>query len=1206
MGRRSEARKRAGSALAVALLAPLISFAAAHGAVSTPPPPGAPDPSFSSDGIGAIDVGTELTALGEPSIVGRSGGKHQTLLARRDGGLLVQQLNASGAPDSSFGTAGTAAILGGDEYPAALLAEATSTIAVAAVQHDETANVRRIGTDGSLDLTFGTGGVTSLLLGPTSAANRPGGGVLVAGGALVATLGPGVVYALDADGDIDAGWGDNGRIFPGTSGRHVVVRDIVVAGDGTITVVGDAREPGGASDLFVARYASSGAPITAFSGDGVATFFGSQVFSVAGLTLGDDGSAYTAYTHGDADNPTTSVVHITSAGLVDATFGGPDGVSVVPAGATGSEPATLSRDGTALVLAGTGDASTGDERPFVAWISSAGSVTAVTAPDLSGPGHASSAVVSGGAAHVAGTTLYGTPFVVRATASGLDAAYATGGLARLGQRRTLSSIEAIDLLADGRTYLAGNVGFDGYVARMKADGTPDAAFAGIGRIRVERGLLSHIELTDVVARSDGSAYVGGIDGFNAPSRALVLHVLANGALDPAFGDGGMVRISVPGLASATRLELDAAGRIVALARQRLFRLTPAGDVDVGFGTSGFATLPNDLAAHDVAASAGRVLVVGDTGAYSEPTVVAYTAQGVADATYGDSGRKVLPVPDGGTANRIVSVANAKALVVGDAGGSSVPRVGYVGRLTSAGAVDPTFGSGGLATVLPSLYRMGTDLDAAGSYIAGGAASLTGMQAWRIGIDGQPDDRYNLAVAPSLKPFDADESGGIAVDATGRVIMATSGQLQSPGRRQAVVSRRLGGDFAAMPTASLGDATVVEGTGSSAGVGRVAVRLSGTSAVPIHASFRIGSSSDVKSTIAALTIPAGATGATLLVPVVGDQEDESDEEIVVTGSFDYAVVKRGRSTLTIVDDDGWDGVKPSVPQQVKVRPRQQAVAVQWLPPFHPGHSETIGYFVFVYQHSALVQSVRVPVDVTAVSVVGLAGGTATDVRVAAWTAAGNGPASAPVRVTPSSVGTTASVPMTPAFAGTTARAGALVASWRPPPSWPADPSDGGSPITAYQIVATDLATSAVAATREVPADVRSASLTGLTPGHSYVVSVRARNAVGLGAAATTSSSDPDGPAAARPWPPTWVAVAGSKGGITTIWGPGPEFGLPITGYRVIVARGASVVSVQDVDGNTRRVSTKGLAAGVTYDIYVVARAASGLGEFPVTPRRAAPT
>lgn len=185
----------------------------------------------------------------------------------------------------------------------------------------------RFRADGSLDPAFGNGGtvVTDAFEGREfvhGMARQADGKYLVCGYTVVIGEPSDVlVIRYNADGSLDTTFGDGGVAKPAV-GFHSRARQISVGADGTITVAGG-RGVVPEQDLLLARLTSDGAIDTTFGNGGVITADFGYSDEVLDFTVRPDGSTIMLVRSADhtAGTFTAFVMRLTADGAVDDTFG---------------------------------------------------------------------------------------------------------------------------------------------------------------------------------------------------------------------------------------------------------------------------------------------------------------------------------------------------------------------------------------------------------------------------------------------------------------------------------------------------------------------------------------------------------------------------------------------------------------------------------------------------------------------------------------------------------------------------------------------------------------------------------------------------------------------------------------------------------------------------------------------------------------------
>jgi uncharacterized delta-60 repeat protein len=273
-------------------------------------PDGTTDPGFGTGGIVRTDVlggGDQANAVavqpdGKIVVAGFA------LRAGIDGDFALVRYNPDGSLDASFGAGGVVTTdLGtsGDDARAIVI-QPDGRIVVAGTADEDVALARYL-PDGTLDSGFGQGGSTITDFGSEDVAGgvalTPAGEILIAG----FTLGGGInrdflLARYHTDGSLETTFGDHGAVKTDIGGGDDFAENLAVDAQGRIVLVGRATSPT-ILDMALVRYRPDGTLDTGFEGDGVLTadFHGRGEFG-QDVTLDADGRIIAAgYTANGAD-----------------------------------------------------------------------------------------------------------------------------------------------------------------------------------------------------------------------------------------------------------------------------------------------------------------------------------------------------------------------------------------------------------------------------------------------------------------------------------------------------------------------------------------------------------------------------------------------------------------------------------------------------------------------------------------------------------------------------------------------------------------------------------------------------------------------------------------------------------------------------------------------------------------------------------------
>jgi uncharacterized delta-60 repeat protein len=253
--------------------------------------------------------------------------------------LEPRMLYAAGDLDPTFGQGGWTSTFFGPATPEARSGNQQITdtlvqpdgriVVLAAADGHKQVALYRYDADGTLDATFGDGGIVMTDLGPSgdggnAIAQQADGKYVVSG----CTVGPNgyvqlAVWRYEADGSLDATFGTAG-IFTRAFGYSSNAYDLGVGADGTLTVAGTEHHEGASQELLLLRLTPAGELDTTFGQDGIVTAdFGYADFPTD-LSVGADGSmhvlAHSLNTLAVGASP-HFVVRFDAAGALDPTFG---------------------------------------------------------------------------------------------------------------------------------------------------------------------------------------------------------------------------------------------------------------------------------------------------------------------------------------------------------------------------------------------------------------------------------------------------------------------------------------------------------------------------------------------------------------------------------------------------------------------------------------------------------------------------------------------------------------------------------------------------------------------------------------------------------------------------------------------------------------------------------------------------------------------
>lgn len=292
----------------------------------------------------------------------------------------------------------------------------------------------------------------------------------------------------------------------------------------------------------------------------------------------------------------------------------------------------------------------------------------------------------------------------------LDSTFGQGGTVRLNFGAGNDQAYALAVQPDGKIVVAGFADAAGNrdfgVARLNADGTPDASFGSGGRVTVAVG-AGEDRAHALLLQPDGKIVLGGTSASGATGLDFaVVRLTSTGSVDTSFGAGGKATTSISAgggsdVVYALALQGD---RIVAAGGETDFmlaRFTAAGALDTAFSGDGKvkglfgSSVGAARAVTVIGAGAGeRLLLAGN--ANNNTAAARLTPDGSLDAAFGDAGKTVIAVSgDWDEAASLAVQADDKIVLGGWANDTTTTANVTVLRLSAGGQPDVSFGGDGV-------------------------------------------------------------------------------------------------------------------------------------------------------------------------------------------------------------------------------------------------------------------------------------------------------------------------------------------------------------------------------------------------------------------------------------------------------------------------------------------------------------------------------
>ncbi len=684
--------------------------------------------------------------------------------------FALTRYNRDGSLDDSFGDQGMVStdFNSKDDTAAAVALQDDGKIIVAGMSSSNTGVycvLARYLSDGSLDPAFGVDGkVTGLFSGGWCHAItlQTDGKILVTGEVSTQTFPNDIgfeITRLNADGSLDASFGDQGVVKTFSSGTLYYGNTAVLQEDGKLLVAGSAAVGVSSLQFALARYDPEGNLDPQFGTDGIviSAFDGRNGAWAVAIQLNHQIVVAGSFMNDDYSYQAVALARFNANGSLDTGFG-TGGRATAQIGGAGFARAVALQADNHIVTAGD------NYRDFILsrWDENGSLDTSfgqdgAVITDLGGSEQGYSAVMQADGkmilAGVTNNTLYDNIALARYGADGsLDSDFGTGGQVITQFGDSFDTAYAIASQPDGKAVIAGSSSggrtwlFS--LSRYNPDGSLDDSFGrkGISLTRIaDKDSLAYA----LAIQPDAKIVVAGgtVSGALGYFDFVVARYNPDGSLDPSFGSGGLVITSAgDGRGGANAVALQPDGKIVAAgwvsngSDFMVVRYAANGSLDPTFGNGGIVTTDFknqvDRAYALLIQPDGMIVVAGMVidSDQKDFGLARYDPNGGLDAAFGENGKVVTDFGGEDIARAITLQKDGKLLVAGDSNGSAM-----LARYNSDGSLDTSFGGGLLAA--PPDQRGAVRVPTAG---AASARALVLQADGKILLAGQADGDFLLA------------------------------------------------------------------------------------------------------------------------------------------------------------------------------------------------------------------------------------------------------------------------------------------------------------------------------------------------------------------------------------------------------------------------------------------------------------------------------
>lgn len=380
---------------------------------------------------------------------------------------------------------------------------------------------------GSLDASFGTGGKLTTAVGSSddvglSVAIKSDGKIIVGGQSSISFQYDFSVVSYNSDGTLDNTFGTGGIVLTDFgSGSADLARSVAIQSDGKIVVAGYSDYNGGNIDFALARYNTDGTLDNSFGTAGkVLTPIGSSIDMVNALAIDNsNGKIIVAGRSYNGSNYDFGLARYNSDGTLDNSFSS-DGKTTTAIGSSDDYCYSIGIQSDGKILAGGVRSISGSNSSFAlvryntdGTLDNTFGTSGKVLTDITGSFDVAGSIViqTDNKILLAGRSYNGTNddfTIVRYNINGsIDNTFDTDGIVTTDFGSSDDGASSVLLQADGKIILAGTSAGDFAIARYNNDGTLDSSFDTDGKVSTDFG--NYANANSALLQVDGKILLAG-------------------------------------------------------------------------------------------------------------------------------------------------------------------------------------------------------------------------------------------------------------------------------------------------------------------------------------------------------------------------------------------------------------------------------------------------------------------------------------------------------------------------------------------------------------------------------------------------------------------------------------------------------------------------------------------------------------------------